>query len=118
MLTATEQQKIIWFLGWPAKTIIPGSTHYDQTIVTRMAALDPDTESVTRSLLLQLDNVRAQYTASTSRMKATKVGDIEINSKEHDLLGKEYRRLLKELAVLLDIPMLNNGNGRNVCVSI
>jgi len=118
MFTAAEQQKIIWFLGWPAKTLVVGSTHYDQTIVTRMQLLDSDTEQVTRGLLSQLDSVRAQYTSSTTRMKATKVGDIEINSKEHDLLGKEYRRLLKELSMLLDIPQLNKGNGRNVYVGV
>ena len=114
-LTATEQNNIIFYLGWPGKTLISGSTHYDQAIVTRMASLDTDTETNVRSLLTQIASVRTKFSASTSRMLVEQVGDIKLNTHEHAGLRGEYNRLLKDLAILLDIPLLGK-SGVNVGV--
>ena len=108
-LSDDQRNAIIFYLGWPAKTIIVGSTHYDQTIVTRMTLLDPPVEGRVVSILLQLDAVQVKFTASTTRMLVRKVGDIELNTGEHQALYKEYRRLLKDLSVLLDIPLQSKG---------
>lgn len=116
VLSATEQANVIFYLGWPGKTLVTGSTHYDSTIANRLINLDVDTESNARSLLTQIGDVRTKYTASTSRMLVRKVGDIELNSGEHEALGKEYRRLLLDLAYLLDIPLLSKG--RNLSVRV
>jgi hypothetical protein len=112
-LTAAQQNSVVFYLGYPGKILIVGSTHYDQTVVTRMQALDANTELQVESLLTQIAAVRVKITASTSRMLVRKVGDIELNSGEHEALGRENKRLLRDLSVLLDIPCLT-GSGRNV----
>ena len=105
-LTSAEKTNIVFLLGWPAKTLIVGSTHYDQTVVTRLNALDADIEAIVRTMLTGIEDVRTKYATSTSRMLVKKVGDIELNTDEHSTLGGEYKRLLRELSSCLDIPFI------------
>lgn len=115
-LTATEQSQIVVALGWPGATLFATSTTYNQTVANRLVQIDTDTETAARDYLAQITALRLKYTDSTNRMLVRKVGDIELNSGEHENLGREYRRLLRELSTCLDIPLLAKG-GRNIGVS-
>ena len=47
------------------------------------------------------------------------MGDIELNSGEHELLNTEYRRLLRDLSNLMGINMAGSASGGRmfgVCV--
>lgn len=116
-LSATEQSQIVTALGWPGAVLFPTSTTYNTTLINRLTLIDTDTETTARSYLTQITALRVQYTASTTRMLVKKVGDIELNSGEHEALGREYRRLLRELSACLDIPLIAKG-GRNVGVCL
>lgn len=116
MALDTEQKtKILFHLGYPAKSIIVGSTHYDGILNSRLENLNGDTEDLVDSLLVDLDAVREKLITAQDIVKAKRVGDIELNNGEIMQLRGEYRRLARELGELLDITM-RRGGGRNVSV--
>lgn len=112
-LTTAQKHDVLLYLGWPGKTLVTSSTHYNKTVADRLDNLNSDIETQVGSLLTAIAAVRTKYTASTSRALVKKVGDIELNTDEHMALGKEDRRLVKELSCLLDIE-LRCKSSRNV----
>lgn len=116
-LSDSDKFKVIYELGWPGKTLVTNSTHYNRSVADRLTNLTTDIEDQVTSLLEKLDAVKLKYDASSSRMLVKKVGDIELNPDEHMLIGREYRRLKKELSRLLDIPDLaGSGTTIGLCV--
>lgn len=120
MLTATQKAQIIFYLGYSASSIIPGSTDFDRILANRMESLTPEAEVIIEGLLTQIGEVRGKLSTSSSRMLVKKVGDIELNSDEHVLLGSEHRRLLRDLSSTLgiNIPLSSSGGGRSFAVVI
>ena len=116
-LTSAQKANIVFYLGWPSKALVSGSTHYNTTIVTRLTDLDSDTETIVTALLTDIATARTKMAASQGRMLVKKVGDIELNTDENTLLVRDYRRLVNDLSVLLDIPVLRSG-GVNVSVVV
>ncbi len=114
-LTTAEQHDIIFFLGWPLKTLIQGSTHYETIVVNRLANLDSDIETRTRSLLAQLHLVDKALADARCRFSADQVDDIKLNREEANQLAKERRRYQKQLSQALDIP-ITGGDSVNVGV--
>ena len=108
-LTETQQHDVIFYLGWPGKTLVTSSTHYNKVIADRLTNLNTNTETQVTGLLAEIVALRTKYGASTSRMLVKKVGDIELNTDEHHTLGREYRRVLRDLSQLLDIPLKKGG---------
>lgn len=116
MALDTEQKtKILQHLGYPAKSIIVGSTHFDGILNGRMENLNTETEDLIQTYLDDLDAVRAKLITAQDIVKAKRVGDIELNNNEINQLKGEYRRLGRELGELLDITY-RKGGGRNVSV--
>ncbi len=109
-LTDTQKQNVIFYLGWPGKTLIVGSTHYNNTVAVRLTNLNASIETQVASLLASILVMRTKYEASAARALVKKVGDIELNTEEHFSLSKEYKRQLKDLSNLLDIPIINGGS--------
>lgn len=118
MALDTEQKhNILFHLGHSAKSIIVGSTDFSQILLDRMNNLNDDVETIIDRLLTDLDAVRDKMIAGQDIVKAKRVGDIELNNNEINVLRGEYRRLGRELSELLDIPY-NRGGGRNVSVCL
>ena len=117
MLTAQEKTNIIFYLGWPAKTLIVGSTDYSKIVADRLENLTDEIEiNVLRWLekVVNIDNARE---ASLCRLAAKRVGDIETNPNELYELRKEKTRILNELSDMLDIELMRSGRGSiGVCV--
>lgn len=119
MLTATQKAEIVFYLGYSATSIIPGSTDYDKILADRLNGLTAEAETLVVSLLAQIAAIRTKLNTSSSRMLVKRVGDIELNSGEHELLSTEYRRLLRDLSNLMGINMAGLASGGRmfgVCV--
>jgi len=108
MLTATQKAQVIFYLGYSASSIIPGSTDFDKILADRLTGLTAEAEAIVVDLLAQIAAVRTKLSTSSSRMLVKKVGDIELNSDEHVLLSRELRRLLKELSMMLGITAIGS----------
>lgn len=109
-LTSAQQAEVIFYLGWPAKSLVVDSTHYNTTLVTRLTGLSADSETLVTGLLTKIGDVRTKLDNSTARMLVKKVGDIELNTDENMYLNKDFRRLVRELSDLLDIPVMGGDN--------
>jgi hypothetical protein len=116
-LTDAQKDQIVFFLGWPSKTLVEGSTHYNTTVADRLIGLSAQTETTVGALITSIQTCRTKYEASSSRMLVKRVGDIELNTDEHRSLSKEYRRQVRELSSILDIPWIG-GAGVNVGVIV
>lgn len=117
-MALTEEQKaaVIFYLGYPATSIIPGSTDYSKILADRMANLTAPVEAQVSDLLTKIAAMREKLFGSSARMLVKRVGDIELNTDEHSLLSGENKRLLRDLSSLLGIPLQGRGNMISVCV--
>lgn len=103
--TESQQIKILRHLGWPAKTLIPGSLHYAPRLLTRFEDLTQEMENEVISILTQVEKITEQIYDSISRMKVASIDEIALNQGEINQLRSERRRLINELAILLDIDI-------------
>jgi len=113
MLSDKEKNQILFHLGWPLKTIIPESTHYDGIVSNRLTNLNEYIEEIVRKLLCEIEDVRERILEAQKRLSAKKVDSIELRDDEIDGLKNELYRLSKELAKALDIRFLKS-SGANV----
>lgn len=114
-LTSAQQQKVIYYLGWTGKTLIPDSTHYNSYIAARVINLNPDIESLCLKLLSRLDNLDNKLDEAINRMSTEKIGDITLRGNERELLRKERWARIRELSDLLDIVIVKQG-GQGISV--
>lgn len=116
-LSTQQKADAIFYLGWSAKTLIPGSTDYSKIVADRLETLTPESES---TVVLWLDKIRAIDTAldaAICRLTAKRVGDIETNPDEIRELRKERLRIIRELSDTLDIAVMRSGGGNmSICV--
>lgn len=117
-LVDSDKYKIITLLGYPAKTIVTSSTHYNSLVADRLINLNDDIEAIIADKLDEIDEAEAKLTPAVKRAGIRRVGDIEFEQggTELEIIRKEKRRLLKELATLLDIPYQSSGNMANVII--
>lgn len=116
-LSLEQKHDVLFLLGYPAKTIIAGSTHYNSIIADRLDDIDSFTQNRVESLLKEIKSVRTKLTALQDQGKLKQVGDIVFNTDNNDRTVKmEYKRLLKELASYLDIPLRGASKMVQVCL--
>lgn len=116
-LTDKQKNQVLYYLGWPLKTLITDSTHYQKTIADRFENLNTQIEDIVDDLLDKLEEIDKKLEKARCRLSASKVDDITLNKNEIQMLLKERRRCRNELHRILDIPVLvNDGQMVNVCV--
>lgn len=108
-LDSEQKHKILFHLGYPAKTIIADSTHFNSVVNSRLNNLNSDVEDLVAALLADLDTVRTRMFDGQKTIKAKRVDDIEVNTDWIRDLKTEYRRLARDLAELLDLPLQKGG---------
>jgi len=109
-LSDKQKADVIFFLGWPAKTLIENSTNYNRTTAQLLENLNTVIESQVQHLLEKLRANDTRLEEAQDRLSAKRVGDIELNTNELETLKAERNRLRKLLSQLLDIPMVG-GSG-------
>ena len=108
-LSDTQKSQIIFYLGWPGKTLIENSTNYSKIVSDRLANLTTDVEDQVSKLLGKLKKVDDKLEEALCRMSTTKVDGIHINERERVLLKAERKRYQYLLSDLLDIPVQSTG---------
>ena len=115
-LSEAQKAAVIFYLGYPATSIIPNSTDYSKILADRMVNLTAPVEAQVGDLLTKIAAMREKLFGSSARMLVKRVGDIELNTDEHPLLSGEHRRLLRDLSSLLGIPLQGRGNMVSISV--
>ena len=115
-MALTDQQKfdIVYFLGWPGKTLIIASTHYNSIVASRLINLNPQIEAQVKGLLARIAAIQKQLDEARCRLAASQVNDIKMNSMEMEQLRKEYLKWIRELSDLLDIKIEKKGYSHNI----
>lgn len=117
-LTDTAKMNVMFYLGWPSKSLVVDSTHYNRTLATRLESISAEAETIVIELLAAIDTVRTKLEASQGRALVKKVGDIELNTEEAGSLKKESARLINELSAFLDIPNQTKYGRTNISVVV
>jgi len=102
-LTPIEKNDIIRMLGWPASTIVEGSSAFNRIISQRLNGLSEEAEYDARKILERIEGLDERLDKALDRLSAKRVGDIELNPDELPMLRKERNRLIRELSQLVDI---------------
>ena len=108
-LTDTQKAQVIYFLGWPGKTLMENSTNFSKVVSDRLDNLSTDIENQVATLLAKLKKVDDKLEEAMCRFAATKVGNVETNENERSLLKGERKRYQCLLSDLLDIPVQSCG---------
>lgn len=118
-LTDKQKMKIVTLLGWPVKTLISSSTHYNTMIVARLENLSHEAEVLVRENLSSIEDIDKRLGTSIGKAGLKRIGDIEFDGRGGVFsdLKKERNRLFKELSDLLDIAYVKSG-GVNIGVCV
>ena len=102
--TEAERVKIRFYLGWSAR-FHQGDSRLEQAL----NAVDnlPDTQTLIRDeMLASMDDIRLKLTDAHKRLKALKVGSIDLpQANEVAMLRSEGRRHASSLAATLGVPI-------------
>jgi len=116
-LSLEQKHQILFHLGYPAKTLIPDTNLYNSIVNDRLENLDSFSQDRVESLLSEMESSRTNLRSLENQGKLKQVGDIVFNTENNDRNSQgEYRRVRKELARTLDIPMVGGGSSFKVCV--
>jgi len=101
--TDTEKADIRRALGWPARF-----HQHDSRLEHSMLALDslPAHEDQVREILVCVADIRVRLKDSLKRLKANKVGSIEMKTLTEEMAGLRWegRRLTGELSSIMGVP--------------
>jgi hypothetical protein len=109
-LTDDEKGKVREYLGYPQ---LEAATFYQLgtprqarpafVLEQNMLNLLPAGEVQVRALLAKLANSRSEIEASLGRLKASKLGPIELNGREMDQRKQHDTWLVRQLAAVLNV---------------
>ena len=118
-LTDSKKMKIVTLLGWPGKTLVASSTHYNTLIVARLENLTPEIETLVKGMLTKVDELDAKLVSSMGKAGLKRIGDIEFygNGQSFTDLKKERKRILKDMSDIMDIAYMKSG-GVNIGVCV
>lgn len=114
-MALTDQQKVdvIFYLGWPATALDSTSVNYNSELVRKLTLNSTPIESRVVQLLGKLKEMDLRLDGASDRASALEADDIKLNPDEIMRLKQERRRIVKELARFLNVPMMG-GSSVNV----
>jgi len=107
MALAPAQQALCrQYLGWPF-----GFNDRDSHLAQSFSGLEtkPDEEALVVAALAGCEDVSAKLVLAHKRLKASKVGDIGLNSFEVDQLRDEGNRFVGQLSRMLGVEVRDGG---------
>lgn len=108
-LTDTQKAEIIFFIGWPGKTLVENSTSFNRIVSDRLNNLTAEIEAQITKIIGRVKKIDDKLMEAVDRFSTKKVGDIEINDKERSLLKGERKRYITQISQLVDIEMQASG---------
>lgn len=115
-LSNETKHKIVRYLGFSAKSIIPGSTHFKSQLADALEDLDDVSEASLESLVCRIEALDLRLEGALDRLSAIKIDDIHLRDDEIQKLRNERHRLVKEIGRLIDIHPQSGGMTIGVCV--
>ena len=114
--TEPQKLKIVRLLGWPFNTIVEGTMSYSKTIADKLLSVPSDAEATVLALVTRIENLDTGLTAAVGQSGVKKIDDIEFfgasdGGTKMEELRKERKRLIKELAAMMDIAMGPGASG-------
>lgn len=110
-LSAEIKHKIIRFLGFSAKSIIPGSTLYKSALADALNNLDEYSEQSLIELASRIERIDERLDGALDRLSAIRLDDIQLRDDEIEKLRMERSHLIKEMGRLIDIAPQNSAAG-------
>lgn len=101
-LTDAQRESVYEYLGYPTVTYLGNPS---QTLRTILDNLTANTESRVTALLTKIGTSRSDIDAAAGRLKAAKVGDIELNDQEIPQRWTADYQLCRQLSILLGVPI-------------
>ena len=116
-LSPEQKFTVIRLLGWPAATLVPGDMSYSKIISDKLDRFPEGAEPQLLPLLTKYATLETKIDTSTTRAGLKRLDDIEFfgsegGSSEMTVLLKERKRIVREIASLLDIAI---GPGARGC---
>jgi len=102
-LSETQRVSIRFYLGWSARF-----HQFDSRLEQAMNAIDtlPETQTKIEAVLTDLDDISTKLRESYTRLKALKVGSINLpGTNEVGMLRSEGRRYVGQLAATLGVEV-------------
>lgn len=108
-LTTAQRESVYEFLGYPTVTWYG---NVSQTLATILDKLTANTEARVIALIGAITTSRADLVTARGRLKAAKVGDIDLNKDELKQRWQEDFRLCEQLSILLGTPIQRHPSKR------
>jgi hypothetical protein len=107
MFTDAEKHNIVRVLGYPGAVLIPTNTAYSNIVNSRLNNLNNAIEDEARALLTRIEKLDSRLDGALDRASTKQVGDITLNPEEMQILRKERKRVVREMAELLDLSVVS-----------
>lgn len=117
-LTDQEKHDVLFYLGWPGKSLQQSSQIFNSVVSDRLQNLPTPVELRTRKVIKLLKNNDDRLSCAEDRLAASAVDDIKMNEREIELLRKERRSKVRELSDLLNIVVRRSDSNRTFGVSV
>ncbi len=104
-LTQVQKYTVLRYLGWPVKTIDSTSTSYSNIINGRLSGFPDDAEGMLLSLLDRVEVIDETLQSMVARANVKSVDDIEFFEDGTYDLRRERGKVIREIAVMIDIAM-------------
>jgi hypothetical protein len=108
--TLQQQHDIIYLLGWPGKTLIEASTHYNSVIWSRLQNLNAPIEAQAGKLVKRVQAIDEILQCALARLSTLELDGIKLNPEEISRLRRERKAILTELSDLLDIEVMKSNS--------
>lgn len=114
-LTTKQKHDVIYYLGWPSKTLDVGSTHYSKIMNDRLNGLSDEGCDRVIDLLCKLQGIREQLDEARCRLTTSEVDKIKMNEHEVSRLWGLEKSWVCILSELTDIPVMRKSKS---CVGL
>lgn len=111
-----QKYRILRYLGWPMRTVDPGSASYSSYIDQQLTSFPDDALPELDDVLSKLDDIETQRQVMITRTNVQQVDDITFFQDGSADLRRERARLVKELAAILDVAPYGGGSMGQVCI--
>jgi len=107
-LTDKQKHSVIFFLGWPSKTLDVGSTHFSKIVTDRLNLVSVNGEIRVAELLCKVESIRSQLDDAQCRLATSSVDKLVLRKDEVGRLKSLEKHWLCLLKDLTDIPLMKS----------
>lgn len=108
-LTDAEKDEIVFYLGYPANTLITGSLDYSSIIADRLTGYQDFTETRVKKYLKRIREIDTKIEAASERVSMSEVDGMKFNPGEVAALRGIKKSYIKELSTITGIPTACRG---------